>query len=117
MNAKILLIFSLHYFFSSMTCGCEVIHRQGALYCERCGKKSSEPMEITNRLSRLELFEILSRVFRNECTLSLHDMLLYNEHLTQYGYFTTLRMTPDLSFGSCKGNEAIELLSFVLLGK
>lgn len=80
-----------------MTCGCNVIHRQGALYCEQCGKKLSEPMEITNRLSRLELFEAISKAFKND-TMSLHDMLLYNEHLTQYGYFTTLRMTPDLSF-------------------
>jgi hypothetical protein len=93
-----------------MTCGCEVIHRREALFCERCGKKLSEPMEITNRLAKTELFDFVLAAFKSETTLSLHDMLLYNEHLEYYGYSSRLRMTPYLSFAGYEGRAAIEML-------
>jgi hypothetical protein len=67
-------------------------------------------MEITNRLSKTELFALILGAFKSETTLSLHDMLLYNEHLLLHGYSTMLRMNPDLSFAGYEGHDAIELL-------
>ncbi len=98
-----------------MTCGCNVVHRQEAMFCELCGIKLSEPMKIEKMMSKDELLNILSSAFKNETNLSQSEFLLCNRHLEIWNNgktFPILRMNPHLclGFNGYVGEEAIELL-------
>jgi len=97
-----------------MTCGCSVVHRKDAVYCERCGYKLSEPFKVKEHLSKTELLNKLSKAFRGEIILSESNVLELNQLLIWYNgnNCPMLRMDNGLSlgFGCYQGYTAIVML-------